>query len=161
MEMISNPAGAFSNVLTFVSGVNEFNGEIEYGKNFRSYRVGTAVVRGQALSFVAPTATVPITVAPMGTAINARLFAGIALESAAIGQFVRTANQGHCLLFVNAQTVAAGDTVSVPAVNAGEASCAAADPDATTIVGRTLGVIFGIKASTAGANLAPAYLNQV
>lgn len=159
--ILGNPVGAFNVVTTFVSGVDANGAEIEYGKSYRSYRTGAAVVRGEALMFVAPTATAPITVIKMTVAGTPRSFAGIALESAASGAVVRTCNEGHCLVFANAQTVAAGDAIRVPGTNAGEASFSAVAPDATTVVGTVLGIAFGVKASTAGANLAPCYIRQV
>lgn len=158
---LGNPAGAFGAVTTFVSGVDAGGAELEYGKHYRMYKTGAAVVQGEALMFVAATATAPTTVIKMTVAADARLFAGIALESAASGGVVRACQQGHCLVFVNAQTVAFGDLIVKPGTNAGEPTFGSTDPDATTVVGTVLGLCLGVKASTAGVNLAPCYINQV
>lgn len=143
-----NPAGAFTTVTTFVSGVDANGIEVPYGRTERVYRANAAITVGQVLAFVAPTATVPVSVTPFVIAADFRLFAGVALEAAAAGAFVRVCTEGHCLVFANAQTVAALDAVFTPAANTGEASFSATDPTATTIVGNVLGVAFGVKNAT-------------
>lgn len=153
-----NPRAAFTTVTTFVSGLDANGVEIPYGRMERSYRADATITVGQALMWVAPTATVPISVTPMTVAADPRAFAGIALEGASAGGTIRVCTEGHCRIFANAQTVAANDVILVPGTNTGEASFSSTDPTATTVVGTVLGVAFGVKGSD---NLAPAYLRVV
>jgi len=154
-----NPRAAFTTVTTFVSGTDADGVEIPYGRMERSYRANAAIAVGEALMWVSPTSTAPVSVTPMTVASDPRGFAGIALEVAAAGGTIRICTEGHCLVFANAQTVAANDVVLVPGANTGEASFTATDPAAATIVGTVLGVAFGVK--LAATNLAPIYLRVV
>ena len=154
-----NPVGAFRTVTTYVSGVDASGVEIPYGKEVNSFRANAAIAKGEAVMWVVPTATVPVSVTPMTTAGDARLFAGIANEAAAAGEQCQIVTSGMCLVYANAQTVAAGDVVLKPGTNAGEASFTSTDPDASTVVGTVLGVAMGVKDST--TNLAQCYIRVV
>lgn len=147
-DSIQNPSGAHQTISTFVSGVADDGTEIEYGSTVRSYRANAAVVRGDALSWVVPTATVPLSVKPMATTDDPRSFAGVAQEGKAAGGYVRVVTEGHALLRAAAGSPAANDVVTVPAVTAGLAVWSATDPDATTIAGTQIGYALGIKNAT-------------
>jgi hypothetical protein len=154
-----NPRAAFTNVTTFVSGVDANGIEIPYGRLELAYRANAAISVGQVVSFVAPTATVPLSVTPMTTATSQTLFAGIALEAAAAGGTVRVCTRGHCLVLANAQTPAAGQFIRVPGTTTGEPTISATAIDATTVVGTILGVVFGVKDAT--TLLVGGYISQV
>jgi hypothetical protein len=154
-----NPRAANTNVTTYVSGVDANGIEIPYGRFELAYRANAAVSVGQAVSFVAPTATVPLSVTPMATATSQTLFAGIALESAPAGGTVRVCHRGHCLILANAQTPAAGNFVRVPGTTTGEPTISSTAIDATTVVGTVIVVVFGTKDAT--SLLVGGYVNQI
>lgn len=160
MELnIVNPAGALQNVTSYITQKTA-DGELirDGSEEFSVGRANVAIAKGQALALVQATTTVPLSYKLMAVADDPRLYVGIAEHAAAAGGYVRACRQGVCELYVNAQTVAFGDAITVPGTNAGEASCSSTDPDATVIVGRVLGTVLGIKDAN---NLAPVKLGYV
>lgn len=157
---ISNPAGAFAKTTTFVSGVDDEFQQHEYGCFYLTFRANAAISRGHGLSWVAPTATVPVSVTPFAVAGTDTDFAGVALDRAtAAGQYVRVCVLGFCLVYAAALTFAAGEILVNPTTTAGEL-VNAADPthDATLVSGTVLGRVFGVKNAT--TNLALAFIRQ-
>jgi hypothetical protein len=158
---ISNPAGAFQKTTTYVSGVDDEGQQHEYGCWYLTLRANAAVTRGHGLSWVDPTATVPVSVTPYAVAGTDLGFAGVAMDGAtAAGAFIRVCVLGFCLVWMNAQTAAAGEILVNPTTTAGEL-IRAADPthDATLVAGSILGRVFGVKDAT--TNLALCFIKQV
>lgn len=152
--------GGFQPTITFVSGVDSEGAPHEYGNLYATYRCNAAVARGDALSWVNPTATNPVSVTPMATATSSFDFAGIAMESRAAGQYVRVCITGFCLVDMVAQTAAAGEVITKPATTAGKVVRAAAPTvDAALVATTVLGRVFGIKNAT--TNLALCFIKQM
>lgn len=157
---ILNPAGAMQKSSTFITGVDDEGQPHAYGCLFITLRANAAVVKGHGLSWVNPTATVPVSVTPMLVAATDVEFVGVAMDAAvAAGAFIRCCVLGFCLVWMNAQTSAAGENIVNPTTTAGEL-IRAADPthDATLVAGATLGRVFGTKDAT--TNLALCFINQ-
>lgn len=158
--IISNPAFANNPISTTLVG-RAADGAIMStgGETVINVQASAAIAKGEVVAWTTPTAGTPVQCVKMPTAADPRLAIGIAREAVASGGTAQIVTNGVCEVFVNAQTVAFGDNVFVPGTNAGEATCNATDPDATTIVGRLLGVVLAAK--IAGTNLALAYIKQV
>lgn len=157
---LGNPVGAEQQTTTYVSGVDSSGQPHEYGTDYIFIRANAAITKGHGLSWVNPTATVPVSVTPMPTAATDIDFAGIAMESAtAAGKVIKVAVGGFCLIWMNAQTAAAGEVVVNPTTTAGEL-IRQADPthDATLVSGTLLARVFGVKDAT--TNLALCFLKQ-
>lgn len=158
---LPNPAGAFTKTTTYVSGVDDEGQPHAYGCLYVTLRANAAVTRGHGLGWVDPTASVPVSVTPMAVAGTDLDFAGVAMEAAsAAGAYIRCCILGFCLVWMNAQTPAAGEILVNPTTTAGEL-IRAADPthDATLVAASILGRVFGVKNST--TNLALCFINQV
>ncbi len=157
---LTNPAGAFQKTTTYVSGVDDEGQEHAYGRLVIRMRANATIVKGHGLGWVAPTATVPVSVTPFAVAGTDLDFAGVALQSASAGQFIEVCTHGFCLVWMNAQTSAAGEILVNPTTTAGEL-IRAADPthDATLVSGSILGRVFGVKDAT--TLLALCFIRQI
>lgn len=158
---INNPSGAFAKTTTFVSGVDDEGQPHQYGCYYLTLRANAAVVRGAGVSWVNPTATVPVSVTPMPTASTDLDFAGVAMDAAsAAGAYIRVCILGFCLVNMAAQTAAAGEYIINPTTTAGELIRAAAPTfDASLVTASILGRVFGVKDST--TNLALCFIQQM
>lgn len=158
---LSNPAGAFVTTTTFVSGVDADGTPHEYGCFYTMLRANAVTRVGHGLSWVAPTATVPVSVTPYVVASSNLEFAGVAMDAAsAAGQYIRVCHFGFCLVYAAALTFAAGEILVNPDTTVGELVNAAAPTfDAALVSGSILGRVFGVKNAT--TNLALAFIKQV
>jgi hypothetical protein len=157
--VLGGPNGGFVPVTTFVSGVDRDGTQIEYGTYFMLLRANGVIAKGDVVSWVDPTATVPASVQAMPTASAALDFAGVAMEGATgAGKFIKVAIQGFCLVNVVAQTPAAGNYLVKPSVTAGKGIVASAALAATDIVGTIFGRFFGVK--DANTTLASCFIRQ-
>lgn len=157
---LGNPSGAFQKTTTYVSGVDDEFQMHEYGTFYLTLRANAAVVKGAGVSWVAPTATVPVSVTPMPTASTDLDFAGVAMDAAsAAGQYIRVCILGFCLVNAAALTFAAGEYLANPSATAGElVNTAAPTFDAALVTGTILGRVFGVKNAT--TNLALCFIKQ-
>jgi hypothetical protein len=146
--------GGFGKTSTYVSGVDDEGSMHEYGTEYMTIRANAAIVKGNVLSWVAPTATVPVSVTNMPTASGQLDFAGIAMESATAGKYVRVAVGGFALVDVASQTVASGEYLLKPTTTAGKGISASTAIDATTVAGTILGRFFGVKNAVTSLALA-------
>ena len=154
---ISNPFGAHRRVTTFVAG-QDADGEPFYQANAsQEYRANAAITRGQLVQWVAPTASVPLSVTPMATASSALIFAGVALNDAAIGETVQVAQHGHVLVNTGDVTTALGEYLVKPGTTAGIGTLSSTAVDATTVVGSLLGIVVGNDDGT----FTPVFLNRL
>lgn len=150
---LQNPSGAFKSVSDFTNPVTP-NGELVTPEFVTAdYRANAAVAKGDALMWVAPTTTVPLSVTPMTSAGADYLFAGVATEAAAAGEYLRVGIQGHFQINVGSTTPAAGNYVIVPDATTGVFGTDATPDDTDTLVG----INWGAKDSN---NLAFAYINR-
>jgi hypothetical protein len=162
MTIIANPNSAHRTVSTYISGRDADGIPLVVGNQVvESWQAAAAVSQGQALCFLAPTATVPLTVTPMTAALSAShpwTFAGAALEDAAAGEMVRVCAEGFCeVLFDASDTAAFGSVVNIPYTSTGDFDIAAAPADDTLQVG----VCFGIETGSTDKCLARVSRNGV
>jgi hypothetical protein len=156
-RLISNPFGAHRQVTTFVAG-QDADGEPFHQPNAISeYRANAAITRGQLVQWVAPTASLPLSVTPMATASAAILFAGVALNDAATGEAVQVVQHGHVLVRTGDVTTSLGEYLVKPGTTAGIGTLSATAIDATTVAGTILGVVVGNDDGT----FTPVFLNRL
>ena len=157
---IANPQAANNPMSATLVGRDTVGVPYAFGvESFVTLRANAAIAKGEVVALnVTPAAGTPISVAKMATTDDPRLMVGVATNAAVAGGVVTICTAGLCELFVNAQTVAYGDVALNPGTNAGEASCSATDPAATTIVGTVIGTILAAKST---GNLALCYVKQV
>ena len=147
-SMITNPAGAFKTVTTFLSGQDSSGDDLQVGLGITySLRADAAITRGQALMFVAPTATVPLSVTPFTAAADEQIFAGAALHAAAAGDQVEVVREGFCTVkFDTGSTAAFGSVFKQPVTATGDFEIIA-DPvggaDQPPVLGLCLGTEIG------------------
>lgn len=116
---ITNPTGTYVKVTDFTTGLDASGFEIVVGKDeVYTVRANAAITAGQALSWVAPTTTVPVSATPMAAATAVQNFAGVALESAAIGEQVAIQRRGFAVVLIDG-TVADGGFLLAPATTTG------------------------------------------
>ena len=156
---ISNSIGALQSVADFRT-IKTTEGELLLlgGEQYARLRANATILKGQAVSLVVPTQTLPLSVIPMPVAANGNLFIGIAAESAPAGEVVNVCTRGVCEAFINAQVGVFGETLLKPGTNAGEPTRATPAFDATLISGTVIGVVLGAK--NAITNLAPVRVSQ-
>lgn len=133
---ITNPSGALQTVSDYRTNVDANSVPLVFGQTTDTFRANAAVAVGDALCFVTPTATVPLSVTPFPldpTEVQMHLFAGVALNAAAAGKAVKVVRRGICLvnLTVTAANGAnagagatAGTAVAGASVAAGNYLCA-------------------------------------
>lgn len=147
-QTITNPAGAHRTITSFIDGADADGNWLDLPRTVDVYRANATIVEGQALMFIAPTATVTVSVSPMTAAIavsDAWTFAGVAMEAAAAGDYVRVVSRGWArILHDAADTAAALSVVSLPDTTTGRFAIAA---EVVTNV-RTVGFVAGIESGT-------------
>lgn len=155
-QALTNPFGAHKTVTDYRTGRDAAGEELAYGSIRNIYRADAAIAKGEVVMWVAPTASVPLSVTPMTAAAADTLFAGVAQNTAAAGGRVTVVENGHCLVDVAAETAAFGSLLTAPATTTGKAEIGATF-DATLVVGSVIGVALAAKDS---ANLAPAIIRH-
>jgi len=148
--ILSDPNGAHRTITTYISGRDADGIPLVIGnQDIESFRAAATILQGQALMFVAPTATVPITVTPMTAAASAATpwrFAGVAMEGAVANEQVRLCSKGFCeVLFDTSDTAAAYSILNLPYTTTGEFDIAAATADDVAQVGWVCGVETGTE----------------
>lgn len=158
-QQITNPLAAHQDVTSFITGRTSQGELLSWGQEVREFRADAAIAKGEVVAWVAPTATVPLSVTPMTVAAADILFAGVAQEAAAVGAPCTIVTEGFALVDVGAETAAFGSLLTCPGTTTGKAEIGAVI-DATTIVYSimAIGVALGVKDS---ANLAPAIIKHV
>lgn len=149
---ITHPLGGSSlgtAVTDFRTGKDADGNELAVTENIVLHlRANAAIAKGDLVSFVVPTATVPLSVKQTAVADTSWMKRGIAMAAAtAAGQVIPVCVFGHCLVNVGAGTPVAGDYGTPHGATAGLVAvvAAASPPDATTVVGTVLGVFLGTK----------------
>lgn len=156
-QAITNPNGAHKVVTDFRTGRDSAGEELSYGKLQNFYRADAVIGKGEVLMWVAPTATVPLSVTPMTAAAADNLFAGIAQKAAtAAGQMIGVVEMGYCIVDVAAETAAFGSVVTAPATTTGKAEIGATF-DATLVVASYIGTALGAKDAS---NLVPCIIRH-
>ena len=159
MTILSNPNGANRTVTTYVSGLDENGYALVIGaQDIESWQAGGTIIAGQALMFVAPTATVPMTVVAMTTAVKDSgpwRFVGAAMEAAVAGEQVRVCLQGFCqILHDAADTAAAYSLVQLPDTTTGRFAISTTTADDLSAIGWSCGV------ETGTTDTSLAYINR-
>lgn len=160
MQMLTNPLNAFYAGTTsdYRTGVDS-NGELlPLGGIYLPFRANATITAGQALSFVVPTATVPLSVKPRAASAGdlIALFAGVAITGAAAGAPVTVCVFGHCLAAVfSSTTVVIGQAAILDVTNAGVLQSSSTDVVAADLNGSLAGTWLGIKNA---ANIADLWL---
>lgn len=141
-QTITNPLGVNQTVSDHRTARDIVGGEVAYGKTVRPFRANANITRGQAVSFVVPTETVPLSVTPT-TAAGSHTFAGIAEDTVLAGRTVNVVVEGLAFAIAG-DTIAAGNAVGAVADGEVEAVTIAA----TTLVGAVAGVALAAASST-------------
>lgn len=155
-QQITNPTGAHKTVTDFRLFKSADGEDVSLpSAQAEPFRANAAILRGEVLMWVVPTASVPLSVTPMTAAAADNLFAGIALEAAAAGEQVFVCTKGGCFVDVGAETPAFGNPITSPATTTGKAEIGATF-DATLVVGSFIGTALGAKDAN---NLTPAVIS--
>lgn len=159
MTILANPNGANRTISDYTSGRDDDGYEIVYGnQEVESWQAAATILKGQALMFVAPTTTAPMTVTPMTAAVSGTdgwRFAGAALENASAGDQCRVLASGFGeVLFDTSDTAAAYSLINLPGTTTGEFDIAVDPVDDVTAVG----VCYGAEIGTEDKCLA--YINR-
>jgi hypothetical protein len=166
MSIISNPNGAHLTVTDFATGLDAVGNELVFSnQKINSYAAGSAIVKGQALMAVAPTATAGLTVIPMTAAVGAPnadvwRFVGVALEAGAANDQIRVGECGIFRVLHDASfDPAVYDLLCVPGTSTGDFDGVAGTPvDDSVPVGYFLSITDATSGST---DTALAYLGPI
>jgi hypothetical protein len=158
IQFLTNPAGLYKQTTDFRTGKTATGESHAYGNIVLPFRANAAVTKGQALTFVAPTQTVPMSVKPRVNADLSPLFAGIATETKAAGEVVQVCVWGFCEVAVGAADPVAGDYGVLSATTGIVGTVAQATAiDAAVVSGTVLGFFLSEEDAD---NLAPFFLNR-
>ena len=149
-SFITNPNAALRTLPAagFVNGQDSSGADLDVGVGISyTIRANAAITRGQALMWVAPTATVPLSVTPFTAAADEQIFAGCAFDNTAAGDNCLVIREGFCTVkFDTGSTAAFGSVFKQPVTATGDFEIIA-DPiggaDAPPVLGLCLGVEIG------------------
>jgi len=157
-QALTNPFSRFKSVSDYRDGKTASGELLSYGGTYEQFRANAAISKGQALSFVVPTSTVPLSVKPEATADELWYFAGYAMTDAAAGAQVTVCQHGTCeVLVYNTTTVTIGDRVIKDGTNAAYGAQSATAIGTSDLPGNSRGQYLKAKASGADA-LVPAFI---
>jgi len=158
IQALTNPRGLHKSVSDFRDGKTASGELLSYGGVYEQFRANAAISKGQALSFVVPTSTVPLSVKPEATADELWYFAGYAMTDAAAGAQVTVCQHGTCEVLVYDTTVVTiGDRVIKDGTNAAYGAQSATAIGTSDLPGNSRGQY--LKAKATGANaLVPAFI---
>jgi hypothetical protein len=155
--LITNPSAAYRTVTDYRTGQDADGFDLEMGKSeVYHLRANATITKGEALMFVAATASVPTSVTPMTAAADVSLFAGVALEGAASGDLVTFARRGFVIVQTeDADTPAFGNILRAPDTVTGDFGASGA----LGAGGEALGLVLGPEIGS--TNTALAFLDPV
>lgn len=145
---ITNPNGALNTVSDYRTGQDSTGADLMTGQgDVYSIRANAAITRGQALMFVAPTASVPLSVTPFTAAADEQIFAGVALAATDAGDQCLVMRTGFCTVkHDTGSTAAFGSVYKQPVTATGDFEIIA-DPvggaDQPPVLGLCLGPEIG------------------
>lgn len=150
-SLIVNPSGALGAGVTDYRTGQDVNGhDLHQGQGeVYSFRADATILKGQALGWVVPTATVPLSVTPMAAATSALLYAGAAGDGAAVGETVTVIRRGVAVVRIGADAPAGGNGLLSPDTTTGEFEAGAA-----AVGNQIVGVVLGPEIGTTGTCLA-------
>jgi hypothetical protein len=158
---ITTPLGGFRSTSDFIDGMTADAEASMYYQEVWEFRANAAITQGEALMFVAPTATVPVSVTPMTAAITGSdpwAFAGAALNAAAAGETVRVLRRGIARVRIDAaDTAAALSVLLAPDTTTGRFAVKT-DPVAADVV---VGMVLGIEDASGTADFALCLIDAV
>lgn len=168
-KTISSPTGAFVGVTDYRYGIDADSKPLgNYQEAFEA-RANVALAVGDVLTWVVPTATVPLSVTNAvatggsGTFLGGYRFAGVCFRAAAVGAPALVVKYGFGYVNIGSGTAAIGD-MAVLGASAGQADVIALATGITagTFAGNVLGIFLGVKGNAGlGANVAPIWITQV
>lgn len=145
ITQITNPDGAYQTVTDFRTGQASDGSAIQYGQT-ECYviRANATIARGEALSIVAPTATVPVSVTPMAAATAVHLYLGAAQHDAVAGEPVLVVRRGFAVVRTEAADApAAGEVLRCPDTTTGRFAASGALGAGGEVAGTVLGPEIG------------------
>lgn len=156
-SFITNPNASLRELPAagYVNGQDNTGADLQIGIGVSySLRANAAITRGQALMFVAATATVPLSVTPYTAAADEQIFAGCAAANADAGDNVLVIREGFCTVkFDTGSTAAFGSVFKQPVTATGDFEIIA-DPvggaDQPPVLGLCLGVEIGTSDTCSG-----------
>lgn len=127
MAVNVHPAlGQYQKISDFRTGADENGAWIETRRITIPVRANADITRGQALMWVAPSQTVPVSVTPMTTGVPAQRFAGVAADTVKAGDVLEVVVFGLCLALLDASdTPAEYNLLFVPDATTGRLATAA------------------------------------
>lgn len=149
-QSVTNPMAVYDAVTDYTTGLDTAGAQLPYGKIVFRFRANATIARGHLLEFVAPTATVPMSVQPYVQA-DVSMFAGVAEKAAVAGDALDVTVLGHTVVLMTSGTALQNIT---PDATAGQGITSA--PTAASIAG----MVFGICMAP-GAGLKPAWIRAV
>lgn len=158
VQMITNPKSKLKTVSDYRDGKTSSGELMAYGGTYEVFRANASISKGQALSFVMPTSTVPASVKPEATADELWYFAGYAMHDAASGADVLVCQHGFCeVLVYDTTTVTIGDRLIKDGTNAAYGAQSATAIGTSDLPGNSRGQYWKAKGSGANA-LVPAFV---
>lgn len=157
-SIIDNTRGAHRTVTDFRSNADADGEYLVLPWEVRTYRANEAITKKQAVAFVAPTATVPLSVEVLDVsdAAAALVFAGVALETVAAGDDITIAVSGPVVVNCDDGTPAFGEvavkhaTVDGALISGGTLG---GTWDAADVAGTGVGVWLGAEIGTSNTGV--------
>lgn len=148
-KVITNPNGALRGPITsYITGRAADGFDIAMEEEVELYRANATITVGQALAIVAPTATAPVSVTPLTTAIAAvpsRIW-GVAKEAGAAGDLIKVMRRGIAVVnHDTSDTPAAYDFLLAPDATTGAFATASAAAAGVVVCGLVLGAEIGTE----------------
>lgn len=158
--VVTNPTGAYRLVSDFTTWVDGFGNEIEYERTVATFRANGTIAAHDAVSFVAPTTALPLSVQQFpttNTILVGNQFVGVSFEAGVAGDQVQVITRGFARVLVGTATPAAYDVAVRAGSAAGAVGVLASGTEANTdIIGTAFGVFLGVKDAS---NFAPIWLS--
>lgn len=159
-RQLTNPSGGNS-MSSVVADHRLFVGSdghaVPHWRTVIQLQANAAIVAGDLVSFVVPTATAPLRVKQAVTGDVVQIKIGVALSAAsAAGQVIQIVTEGFCFVNVAGGTAAFGN-YGVPSATAGVIDPTATAIDAAVVAGTVLGTFLGAKNA---ANMAPFWFQK-
>lgn len=151
-KQISSAFGAFQTVTDFRTGKNADGSLLDQYNEPFEIRANVALALGDLVTYVVPTAAIPVSVTNAvatggaGTFLGGFRVAGVVLKAVAAGGTASVNKFGHCLVNVGAGTPVIGD-MGVLGATAGQVDVIAAATGiaAGTFVANVAGIFLGTK----------------
>lgn len=144
-QTIANPGNVWGEVANPLTSGNAMN----HGAQIVTVRANDTIAAKNAVGWVAPTATVPLSVEllDVSDATAAAVFAGVALDSGVAGEMIRVVVEGPCIVTVDDGTPVFG-VYAIKHATVDGCVIATATVDASTLAGTIVGVFLSAEIGT-------------